>query len=295
MYTIFVADITLDKNLQVNYIEAFKHTPMNPMNHKALILSIPMILAVFLLGGWLLFREPQSPPESQNPPVGVENPPQNAGNLQPPANIDTSINESGENNTSLKDYLALSRKEFENKKGEILSTLGIVRSSNLLFPEKKGNINFFQKTFEFSEDPWMNFNVLVYDYKKGASYSEAYEGLRWTIQFDDHVKTFQSLKPGVQDAIVIGHLGNENASVNFRKIGSQYYEVYDLGFKPGGNYTRYYVTFDEKRSRFVLLTFSYAFYSQEFSIQEEGAKDRISYPKEIQEILFDIERVIENS
>lgn len=59
------------------------------MNQKALILSIPAMLAVSLLGGWLLLREPKSAPESQNPPVGVENPPQNAGNLQPPANVDT--------------------------------------------------------------------------------------------------------------------------------------------------------------------------------------------------------------
>lgn len=178
-------------------------------------------------------------------------------------------NESGENDTSLEGYLTPARKEFENKKGEILSILGVVKSGNLSFSEKKGNINFFQKTFEFSEDPWMNSNVLVYDYKKGASYSEVYEGLRWTIQFDDHVKTFQSLKLGVQDAVVIGHLGNENASVNFRKIGSQYYEVYDLGFKPGGNYTRYYVTFDEGQNRFVLLTFSYVFYSQKYPMQGE--------------------------
>jgi len=67
---------------------------MNPMNRKALILSIPVILAALLLGGWLLLREPQSAPESQNPPVVKENPPQNAGNLQPPANVDTSIDTS---------------------------------------------------------------------------------------------------------------------------------------------------------------------------------------------------------
>lgn len=60
------------------------------MNQKALILSIPMILAVFLLGGWLLLREPHSIPESQNPPVAGENSPKNAGNLQPPTNLDTS-------------------------------------------------------------------------------------------------------------------------------------------------------------------------------------------------------------
>lgn len=73
---------------KINSYTRFKHTPMN---QKSLILSIPAMLAVFLLGGWLLLREPHSIPESQNPPVGVENPPQNAGNLQPPANIDTSI------------------------------------------------------------------------------------------------------------------------------------------------------------------------------------------------------------
>ena len=57
------------------------------MSKKTIILSIPMILAVLLLGGWFLSREPKSVPESQNPP-------KNAGNLQPPANVDTSIDTS---------------------------------------------------------------------------------------------------------------------------------------------------------------------------------------------------------
>lgn len=49
---------------------------MNPMNKKTLILSISVIFAVLLLGGWLLLREPHSAPESQNTPVARENPPQ---------------------------------------------------------------------------------------------------------------------------------------------------------------------------------------------------------------------------
>lgn len=53
------------------------------MNKKALILSIPMMLAVLLLGGWFLFREPQKIPESQNPPQKPED-------IKPSANIDTS-------------------------------------------------------------------------------------------------------------------------------------------------------------------------------------------------------------
>lgn len=64
------------------------------MNQKTLILSIPVMLAVILLGGWFLSREPKSAPESQNPPAVKENPPQNAGNLQSPANVDTSIDTS---------------------------------------------------------------------------------------------------------------------------------------------------------------------------------------------------------
>ncbi len=252
------------------------------MNQKALILSIPVILAVLLLGGWFLLREQKVAEESQKTPVVEENP-----SIEP--------TEESKNKPSLENYLALSKKEFENKKSEISSTLDIVRSGDLSFSKKKGNINFFEKTFEFSDDPWMNFNVLVYNYKKGASYSESYESLEWTIRLDDYVRTFQSLRPGVQDAIVMGHLGDERASVDYRKIGSRYYEVYDLGFKPGGNYTRYYVTFDEERSRFVILTFSYAFYSQEYSMQEEGVDDRISYPKEIRDILLEIEQVIGRS
>ncbi len=252
---------------------------MNFSNKKALILSLPMILAIFLLGGWFLFREQKVSEESPKPPVVVENLPEKAEGREP----------------SLESYLDSSKKEFESKKDEISSNLNFIRNDELSFPEKKGNIDFFQKTFDFSDDPWMNFNVLVYDYRKGASYSEAYEGLRWTVQLDDHVRTFQSLKPGIQEAVVIGHLGDEKTLVDFRKIGSQYYEVYDLGFKPGGNYTRYYVTFDEKRSRFVLLTFSYAFYSQEYSMQGEQSDNRISYPKEIQDFLFEIEQIIESS
>ncbi len=54
---------------KINSYTRFKHTPMN---QKALILSIPTMLAVFLLGGWLLLREPHSIPESQNPPVVKE-------------------------------------------------------------------------------------------------------------------------------------------------------------------------------------------------------------------------------
>lgn len=60
------------------------------MNQKALILSIPVILAVLLLGGWFLFCEPKSSPESQKTPVAEENTSKNAGSLQPPANVDTS-------------------------------------------------------------------------------------------------------------------------------------------------------------------------------------------------------------
>lgn len=252
---------------------------MNFTNKKVIILSIPMILITFFLGEWFLLREQKVSEEGLKSPVAGENLPEKAEGREP----------------SLESYLGSSKKEFESKKGEISSSLSLIRDDGLLFPEKKGNIDFFQKTFDFSDDPWMNFNVLVYDYRKGASYSEAYEGLRWTIQLDDHVKTFQLLKPGIQEAVVIGHLGDEKTLVDFRKIGSQYYEVYDLGFKSGGNYTRYYVTFDEKRSRFVLLTFSYAFYSQEYSMQEDQSDNRISYPKEIQDFLFEIERIIENS
>ena len=57
------------------------------MNHKALILSIPVMIAVLLLGGWLLFREPQSAPESQKTPVAEENP------SQKPEDITLSVSE----------------------------------------------------------------------------------------------------------------------------------------------------------------------------------------------------------
>jgi hypothetical protein len=63
---------------------------MNFSNKKALILSLPMILAIFLLGGWFLFREQKVSEESPKPPVVGENPTQNPGNIEPPANIDTS-------------------------------------------------------------------------------------------------------------------------------------------------------------------------------------------------------------
>jgi hypothetical protein len=63
---------------------------MNLSNKKALILSLPMFLAVFLLGGWFLFREQKVSEEGPKPPVVGENPTQNPGNIEPPANIDIS-------------------------------------------------------------------------------------------------------------------------------------------------------------------------------------------------------------
>ena len=45
---------------------------MNPMNKKSLILSIPLILAVLIFGGWFLLRKQNSAPESQSPPVVKE-------------------------------------------------------------------------------------------------------------------------------------------------------------------------------------------------------------------------------
>ena len=64
---------------------------MNPMNKKALILSIPMILAILLLGGWFLLREQKMAQESQNTPIIGENPPTtNTGNIEPSANVDIS-------------------------------------------------------------------------------------------------------------------------------------------------------------------------------------------------------------
>lgn len=54
------------------------------MNRKALILSIPMILAVFLLGGWFLLRNWNTLEESQNPPLVTENPIQKPGVPAPP-------------------------------------------------------------------------------------------------------------------------------------------------------------------------------------------------------------------
>ena len=64
---------------------------MNPMNKKTLILSISVIFAVLLLGGWLLLREPQSPPESQNPMVAMDIPPQNPEDITlPVSEVDTS-------------------------------------------------------------------------------------------------------------------------------------------------------------------------------------------------------------
>lgn len=64
---------------------------MNPMNKKTLILSISVIFAVLLLGGWLLLREPQSPPESQNPMVAMDIPPQKPEDITlPVSEVDTS-------------------------------------------------------------------------------------------------------------------------------------------------------------------------------------------------------------
>ena len=62
---------------------------MNPMNKKALILSIPMILLVALLGGWLLFRGQGDVQNVPKQPIVSENPAQ-TGEIQAPDTVDTS-------------------------------------------------------------------------------------------------------------------------------------------------------------------------------------------------------------
>lgn len=63
---------------------------MNPLNKKALILSIPMILLVALFGGWLVFRGQKGAQESYKPPMVAEDPTQNPEDIQPSMDIDTS-------------------------------------------------------------------------------------------------------------------------------------------------------------------------------------------------------------
>jgi hypothetical protein len=205
-------------------------------------------------------------------------------------------------------------KDIEDKKAKFTNFLETNRTKESIkdifentasYNQKIGNVYFYQKNIEFREltnSPWMNLNVVSYKYKKGGSFQNGYEGLKWTVELDKEVNSFLSLKEGIQIADMLGTLGDEKVPVELKEIGTKNYAIYNTFFKPAGNWTRHYMTFDSKNSRVIFITFSFTYYDEQkdhettYSFDKnKGYFEGIVYPKEIDEYLKIIESSIENS
>lgn len=184
---------------------------------------------------------------------------------------------------------------------ELADVFERVFSGDVEFNEKEGSVEYFEYSNEFSNNPWIVLNIVSDKYTPGAKFTAGYEGLNWEVNLDKEVSGFKSLKLGTQSAKVLGHLGEQKAQVEKRIIGDKPFAVYDLFFKPGGNWTRYYVTFDEKNNQLVYLTFSFSVMiigstedplNIEESYNKEGYYENIKYPDVIVGYLNEIELLL---
>jgi cbb3-type cytochrome oxidase subunit 3 len=222
-------------------------------------------------------------------------------------------NENQTENTK-EDKQDMAAKNIEDKKAKFTSfletnktevTIKNVLENRARYNKKIGNIDIYQKNIESlnpTNNPWFSIGIVSYKYNKGGSFQDGYEGLKWTVELDKEVNAFLSLKEDVQVSNMLGHLGDEKVTVELRKIGINNYAVYDTFFKPGANWTRYYMTFDSKNSRVIFITFSFTYYDEQkdhettYSFDKsKGYFENIIYPQEIDEYLKVIESIIANS
>lgn len=130
------------------------------MNQKALILSIPIILAVFLFGGWLLLRDQKMTEESPKPPMVRENLTQKPGNIEPSMDVDTSNWKTYRNEEYRFELKYPEEWAVKENRKEIIESV-VNRYVSITPPE--GNI-------------WVNFGI-VNEYEKGISPRDFRTGL----------------------------------------------------------------------------------------------------------------------
>jgi len=187
---------------------------------------------------------------------------------------------------------------------EIENTLKNIFNNTITFDKKKDNVSYFQKEFDFStnnQEKWQHINIIAYLYKEGDSkFKEAYEGSEWTIDLDDVAKTLLGLKEGTQiSKIYDATIAYEKAEVTFSKFGKRNWAIYDTYFKPGGNWDRHYVTYDQTSRKIVFVTFSFVYYKDfethktDFTYNQEGNYfTQVKYPEEISSILKELETIL---
>ncbi len=187
---------------------------------------------------------------------------------------------------------------------EIENTLINIFSDKVIYDKKIDTVSYFQKEFDFSTDnqeEWQHLNITSYVYKEGNStFNDAYEGAKWTINLDDVVESFLSLKEGVQIAQVYDTTAAyEKAEVTLSRFGKRSWAVYDTYFKPGGNWVRHYVTYDTENRKLVFMTFSFVNF-KDYETQkteyvyneEENYFTQVKYPEEISSIIKELEIIL---
>lgn len=181
---------------------------------------------------------------------------------------------------------------------EIKKVIKDVLDNKVVCDKKDNNIKYYEKEFKFSQNPLLILSVTSYDYEKEGIFTGQYENLKWEVRINDLVNTFNSLKEGSQIVDVFGALGKEKGIVELKKIGERNFEVYDTNFKPGGDWVRNYVTYDEKNRKLIFITFSFVYYEMNDPIVKYDYNikgkyfENITYPEEIDQYLKIIEQFI---
>lgn len=147
-------------------------------------------------------------------------------------------------------------------------------------------------------------------YEKGKKYRVGYEGSEGEISLDDIVNNFGSLSDSGQITKMPGFgVELETFKLDYQKIGSKYYGIYNSYFKPSGDWVRHYITYDEKLKQIIQFNIGIAPYDYydletggykadtfEFEWIEtgewEGYYEYLKYPDEVQQQLDQFEQIL---
>lgn len=254
---------------------------------KQSIIHFVVLLAVAIATGWFLVHEAKKTGDSLQKIgfVSIQ-----TRQTQTSASGETNLSALGQR--GMLNAFKLSINRFKEEKSGIEKDLQKVLDETMLYDSKKGNTEMFSKGYTLSTDPYAMIEVSAFHYEKGSRFVELYEATKFETNLDDVVDAFRALKEGKQKSIVVGHLGNELANVECRQIGVRKFAVYDTVFKPGGVYSRSYATFDESAKRYIIVSFSYAFYGDEDFSPRYSSNGELEYPTEITYFIKSLEEMI---
>lgn len=172
---------------------------------------------------------------------------------------------------------------------------------NIKYNNKRGNAYYHEDNLDFSSNPLFNLSIQAYKYSKGVSFPINYEGINSKIELDNQVEAFKAANKEGSVTKVMGSTGEVDAKIFLRKIGNRNFAIYDDFFKPGNSWSRYYLTYDEKKQQIVFLIFSFAYYNAGDPVvkydfdNEHKYFENVIYPEEVNYYLGILEENIVNN